>query len=147
MRKETTDISMASGYRKINPEVKKEYLEWLMTPPSERSPSTKLDMAEQLGVTQRTLYNWENTEEFQSQLRTLKAKWGTRWYGDILGRMKSIIDDGSDKDAISAARVLLGHLHVDVDEKGGEVSDDEVAAIREALEAGGYNVVKRNGAD
>lgn len=135
---------MSQGYRKINAETKQEYLNWLLTPPTERSPRSKDAMAEQLGVTARTLYNWENSEEFQAELKSVKAKWGTRWYGDILGRLKGIIDEGTDRDAISAARVLLGHLHVEVEDKSHDPTEDQVAAIRELLEGQGYKVIHRS---
>ena len=40
-------------------------LDWLTTVPSERSPSTKCALAEQLGVTDRTLQRWQRSEVFR----------------------------------------------------------------------------------
>jgi hypothetical protein len=79
-----------------NEEVRREYLNWLMTPGSEREPGTKSDFATFYGVSRSTLYDWENSEDFQNQLRTLKSKWGVRWHGDILNRLMQIVIDGTD---------------------------------------------------
>lgn len=126
--------------RNINDDTKTEYLNWLLTPPTERIPRSKVDMAEELGVALKTLYNWENSEFFQTELQKIKAKWGTRWYGDVLGRLKDVIDQGTDRDAIAAARVLLGHMHVESEEKAIDVDDELVNIIRQNLQEQGYAV-------
>ncbi len=42
----------------------RDYLEWLLVHPLERTPQTKLEMAQQLGVTDRTLRTWEKKDYF-----------------------------------------------------------------------------------
>lgn len=139
---------MAQQGRKVDASIREDYLNWLLTPPVEREPRTKTEKAAELGVTERTLYNWENSEEFQEAMRSVKAKWGTRWYGEILGRLMNVVDEGTDKDAISAARVLLQHLHVESESQTHDPTEDQVNAIREVLEGQGYKVIHRdNGAD
>lgn len=41
------------------------YLQWLVTPPSEREPASKNKYAAQIGVHPRTLRDWEQREEFR----------------------------------------------------------------------------------
>ena len=113
--------------------VRAEYLNWLMTPPGQREPPTKKEMAQHLDVAPRTLYNWEGSDEFQRELRTLKGKWGVRWYGDILGRLMAVVQDGQDGNAIRAAQVLLQHLEIAPEKADEVVTSDAVAAIAEAL--------------
>lgn len=124
-----------------NEETRKEYLNWLMTPGSEREPATKKDFASFYGVARSTLYDWENSEDFQNQLRTLKSKWGVRWHGDILNRLMQIVLEGTDASSINASKVLLGHIQVEAPgEKKDELSADEFAELKKALEAAGWNV-------
>lgn len=129
--------------RKIDPALREAYKAWLLTPPPERDPKTKLEMAEQLGVAEKTLYNWEGSEEFEDVMRQIKQKWGVRWYGDVLARLKQVIDEGSDKDSISAARVLLQHIDLGEKKSSTDATEDEVDAIRKALEAEGYKVTRK----
>lgn len=128
--------------RNIDDSVKIEYLEWLLTPPSERDPKTKPELAEQLDVSLRTLYNWENSEFFQEKLVEVKTRWGARFYGDILGRLMEVVADGTDRDATAAARVLLGHLVVESSEaKKEQFSSEAAEKIKKYLEDEGFTVV------
>lgn len=131
---------MSKGYRNIDDSVREEYLEWLMTPPGEREPATKQDVAAMLGVAVSTLWRWEKEPDFQEELRQLKAKWGVRFHGEILGRLMKIVQEGADSSAIQASKVLLAHIDVS---GGAESSEDdlgleELKAIRSALNADGY---------
>ena len=100
-------------------------------------------MAEQLGVERKTLYNWEESEDFQVKLREVKQKWGVRFESDILSRLISVVDGGSDRDAIAAAKVLLGHIAVkDEGKSASGISDAQRAAIREELRAAGFEDIK-----
>ena len=129
--------------RNIDPAIKEEYMNWLLTPPGEREPSTKKEFAEEHNVSYRTLYYWEDEDDFQSALRELKAKWGTRWHGDILGRLMDIVQNGSDNAAVSASKVLLAHLRIPDDENDqlDNVGEDVKRAIRKALEEEGFSVI------
>ena len=128
--------------KKYDDKVRAEYLNWLMTPPGQREPPTKKLMAEHLDVAPRTLYNWEGSDEFIRELRTLKGKWGVRWYGDILGRLMAVVQDGQDGNAIRAAQVLLQHLEVAPEKADETVTSEAVKAIEEALKEKGYKVVE-----
>lgn len=52
-----------------NDQRKLRLLEWLLTPPSDREPATKTALADELGVTARTLRNWESDARFVRLLR------------------------------------------------------------------------------
>ena len=47
----------------------REYLDWLLVHPLERTPQTKLEMADLLGVTDRTLRAWEKKDYFIDEWR------------------------------------------------------------------------------
>lgn len=121
---------------------RKEYLDWLLTPPGEREPSTKAAWAAEHGVVVSTMWKWEESPEFQEELRKLKGKWGVRFQGEILGRLMKIVSEGSDTAAIQAAKVLLPHLDTGVKEASEEeVTSEQLAAIRKALTEQGYTVI------
>ena len=134
---------MGKGFRNINDSVKEAYLEWLMAPPAERDPPSKEEVAEQLGVARSTLYSWENTTQFQEQLRLLKTRWGVKFHGEILGRLMDVVVNGTDTSAIAAAKVLLPHIDTGPREvKEDDLTNENIQAIKEALQDKGYNVVE-----
>jgi len=132
---------MGKGYRTIDDSTKEAYLDWLMAPPAERDPSTKLEMAEVLGVAVSTLYLWENSPLFQEQLRLLKSRWGIKFHGEILGRLMDVVANGTDTAAIQAAKVLLPHIDTGPREvKEDDLTEAHLVAIKAALKAEGYEV-------
>ncbi len=132
---------MAKGRRNIEPGVKAKYLDWLMAPPSERDPATKLEVAVVLGVVPSTLYLWEATTEFQDELRQLKIKWGVKFHGEILGRLMEIVTNGTDTASIAAAKVLLPHIDTGPREMTeGDITEKGLKAIKEQLDDLGYEV-------
>jgi len=134
---------MGKGYRTIDDSTKEAYLDWLMAPPAERDPSTKLEMAEVLGVAVSTLYLWENSPLFQEQLRLLKSRWGIKFHGEILGRLMDVVANGTDTAAIQAAKVLLPHIDTGPREvKEDDLTAEHLIAIKEALKAQGFQVAE-----
>jgi DNA-binding XRE family transcriptional regulator len=135
---------MGKGNRHIDPSVREEYLQWLLTPPTEREPAQKREMAEHLGVSEPTLFRWEKSEEFQEALRNVKQQWGAAFQVDILSRLIDIIHSGTDTAAIQAAKVLLPHIDAGPKETAeDELSEAHLAAIRKALEEEGYEVINK----
>jgi len=132
---------MANRY--IDPAVKLEYLEWIMTPPGQREPATKEAMAEHLGVTARTLYNWESESAFQEKLRGLKLEWGSRWYPDILNKLMDTVMHGPPAQSNGAAKILLAHIDIG-DEKKDQVdfSSEMIEEITAALKKAGLDVIE-----
>lgn len=132
------------GRRNIDPEVKESYLNWLLTPPGEREPASKQEFANVHGVSYRVLYYWEDEEDFQAALRTIKGRWGVRWHGEILGKLMEIVQTRNDSVAVTAANTLLKHL--DLSDSGGksdELTSDQQKVVAELLEAAGYKRVNR----
>ena len=125
-----------------NTEIRAQYLEWIMTPPAEREPKYKKDIAKKLGVNRSTLYKWENETDFQEQLRELKTKWGLRWHGEILGRLMKIVTEGADSHSISAAKILLQHLDLSpIDTESKDMSPEKVMKLAEWLNKEGYSTI------
>lgn len=136
-------ITGMKGNRYIAPETKVAYLEWLMTPPGEREPTAKTAMAEELGVSFKTLYNWESEPEFQEKLRGLKLQWGSRWYPDILAKLMDTVLNGPPAQSVSAAKVLLAHIDIkDESKKETEYSSDALEKISKALQDAGYDILE-----
>ncbi len=132
---------MANRY--IDPARKLEYLEWIMTPPGQREPATKEAMAEHLGVTARTLYNWESENAFQEKLRGLKLEWGSRWYPDILNKLMDTVMTGPPAQSNGAAKILLAHIDIGDEKKGKlEFTNEMIDAISEALKSQGMDVLE-----
>ena len=135
---------MGKGNRVIDGSVKAEYLEWLLTPPAERDPSTKTEMSERLGVAISTLWRWEQEPDFQEEMRQLKTKWGVRFHGDILARLMDIVTNGTDTSAIQASKVLLPHIDTGpraVSE--GDITNEQVELIRKKLDEADYTLVTK----
>ncbi len=132
---------MAKGFRNIEPGVKETYLEWLLTPPSERNPQTKAAMAQELGVATSTLWQWEKSPEFTERLRQVQREWGVRFYPEILARLMKVIAEGTDTAAIQAAKVLLPHMDNRPKEaKEEDLTEEHLLAIKAALEEQGFEV-------
>jgi hypothetical protein len=131
--------------RWIDPALKLEYLEWIMTPPGQREPTTKEAMADHLGVTARTLYNWESESAFQEKLRGLKLEWGSRWYPDILNKLFDQVMNGPPAQSNGAAKILLAHIDVgDAKKDQIEFTNDMIEAISAALKAEGLDVIEQD---
>ena len=128
--------------RNIPDATREAYLEWLMTPPPERDPATKTEMADRLNVAISTLWRWEQEPEFQEELRMLKTKWGVRFHGDILARLMDIVQNGTDTAAIQASKVLLPHLDTGPrTAKEEDLVQEQIDAITEALKKANYSVI------
>lgn len=135
---------LSQGKRYIDPSLKKEYLEWLMLPPGEREPDNKQAMAEHLGVSYRTLYNWESEPEFQERLRNLKIEWGNRWYPDILQQLMNIVLTGPPAQKVQAAKVLLSHIDIKSDDEGAspEMEREVIKRMTAVLRELNYDVLE-----
>jgi hypothetical protein len=61
---------MAKSYMPVRQDVRKmRYIQWLTTPPQERIPSTQADLAKELDVYPKTLWNWRQDREFRDVWR------------------------------------------------------------------------------
>jgi hypothetical protein len=134
---------MPKGNRYIDPKKKQEYLDWLMMPPGQREPATKIAMAEHLGVSDRTLYYWESEPEFQEKMRSLKLEWGNRWYPDILNRLMDVVQNGPPAQSVAAAKVLLQHIDVkDASKDSPEMEREVIKRMAAVVKELGYDVLE-----
>jgi hypothetical protein len=82
-----------------------EYLEWLLTPKDERSPSTQEEEAAVLGVSAHTLRRWRKEdglfrEKWEEALRDTHLSPDTQQ--TLMERLLKIARNGNDRDAIQA---------------------------------------------
>ena len=98
-------------------ELMEEYVEWLVTPKSEREPKTKQDMAVLLGVVPRTLNYYDNDPWVQKQVanRTKSLIKVTR-AADVLNALYVTATDVGNSRSVSAAKVLLDYVDGAVEE-------------------------------
>lgn len=116
------------------------FLEWLLTPSSERNPPRQMDLALELDLDRNLLSQWKNDPDFL-------AEW-ERQYRKTVGspdRAKSVLDslfetaiDRTDPRQVPAARAYLEAIDVmkpkrmDVTVTKGaakDLSDDELVAL------------------
>ena len=129
-------------------------LEWTLCPPHQRQPATLKELADHLGVTDRSLRNWKERDDFQAEWR--------RRFNEAAGsmdRLKTILDvlyaDIEDEELGKNDRRQAAKLYFDIakqvappepDEKpsahASELSDEELkellsqAALKELEERG-----------
>lgn len=111
-----------------------QYLEWLVTPATERIPRTQAEFARQIGVDPTTLRRWEKKDWF-------KRQWDAR-VNEIQGspeRTQRLLDslyakaiEGDNKAAqlyLQATNRLLPPQTVINTSKASDLSDDELDAL------------------
>jgi hypothetical protein len=117
---------------------KSRYLQWLLTPKGARSPATQNGIAEELGVSARTLRDWNQHEEFRKVWKREAAKFIARPddIQEVLDALKARALDPTSKDGVSAAKEWLSRVQApDEVEKGtgakslSELSTEELMAI------------------
>lgn len=101
------------------------YVQWLVTPASEREPQTKSALAEQLGVTLRTLNYWEKTpfvvkrvsQETRNHAKVVNAS-------TVLDALYTTATDTDSPRQVSAAKVYLDYIDKGVEEITAEELKD-----------------------
>ena len=64
------NADMGRPYVPVRQDARKmRYIEWLTTPPQFRDPPTEMELAKELDVYQKTLYNWRQDREFRDVWR------------------------------------------------------------------------------
>jgi hypothetical protein len=120
-------------------DVELQYLEWITTPPSERDPRTKQQVAELLGVGVKTLREWERKPHFQDAwaARAREVEGGPERTQRV---MESLFLKATQEGDVPAAKLWLLTLEkisptVRVDQtvtsrkQLSEVSDDELDSL------------------
>ena len=84
------------------------FLEWCLTPPSERDPQGRQGFADRMGVALSTLWRYEQDRWFQDELMARRR--GLFKVVDVQTVLENLVKIASDplnKQAVSAARTLL----------------------------------------
>lgn len=146
---------MASTHPILEDARKVRLLEWLTTPPAERSPDSQNKLADEIGVTSKTLRNWKVEPEF-------RALW-EKTAKDVIGdpeKIQNLIDDiyegARDRNETLASRVRAAELFFKVTDAirppavdqarkaASEYSDAELQAL--IAQAAQQELKERNGA-
>lgn len=116
------------------------YMAWLCTPPKDREPRQKQELAEELGVTHRTLNNWSDNAEFLKAWEKLYLK----TIGDpgvkmrIMQALERTATDPDDPKHVQAAKAYFeiegslkptSRVDVHVSKDVEKLTDDEIKAM------------------
>ena len=118
---------------------KQRLLTWLCTPKKEREPPKLEDLAEELGVTRRTLTNWKVDPEFLEAWNTmyLRTIGSPEVKSEIMHTLKRTATDPDDPKHVQAAKTYFeieGSLkpqtqQIEVKRSATDLTDDELDAI------------------
>lgn len=84
------------------------FIDWCLTPPALRNPSSKAKLAEELGVSEQTLRNYQREPEFQRQVSE-RARMLVR-VDRLVAVLESLYEQAANPDnprSVAAARLLL----------------------------------------
>jgi len=112
------------------------YLNWLCTPPDDREPRYKKDLAEELGLQHRTLNTWHDNADFLKAWEKLYLK----TIGDpgvklkIMQTLEQTATDNDDPKHVQAAKAYFEiegsmkpqRMEVQVTKDAAKLSDDEL---------------------
>jgi len=118
------------------------YMKWLCTPPADREPRHKKDLAAELGVDHRTLNNWSNDAKFLKEWERLYLK----TIGDpgvklrIMQTLEQTATDPDDPKHVQAAKTYFeiegsmkpAKMEVSVSKDVEKLSDEELDAFLSA---------------
>ncbi len=116
-----------------------EYLEWLCTAPSERTPSTKTALATQLEVNRKTLLRWESNPVFRLEWekRVSAIQGSPERTQRLLDTLYQSAINGDTKSAQlylqATNRMAPPTVEVKNDRKTADLSDEELDGLIAAL--------------
>ena len=132
---------MARPYVPVAQDAKKmRYIEWLTTPPQERSPRTEKELARELDVYPKTLYGWKQDREFRDVWRdeTDEVIGGEDKRARVMETLYMAAIDYRSPRHVQAAKLYLEtigaigpqRVEVSVSSKAlGMLSDDEIESL------------------
>lgn len=112
-----------------------EYLEWLCTAPSERTPTTKSALATQLGVNRKTLNRWEASPVFRNEWekRVTAIQGSPERTQRLLDTLYNAAINGDTKSAQlylqATNRMAPPTLEIKNDRKTADLTDEELDAL------------------
>lgn len=133
---------MSKGYIPVRQDPRKmRYIEWLTTPMSERTPSNEIELAAELDVYPKTLYNWRHEREFKDvwseETETVGLSEDKR--ANIINNLYEVGMDKTNPRMVMAAKEFLNYYKELRPERDGEdptagkalnmLSDEELDAL------------------
>lgn len=118
---------------------KQAYLEWLCTPPKEREPKHKIELAKQLNIDRQTLTAWQNDKEFLEEWERLYLKTigNPERKQEIMDTLYRTAIDNDDPKHVSAAKqyfeiegsVKPQRMQVELSGSAKELTDEQLDAL------------------
>lgn len=115
------------------------YIHWLLTPVPEREPPNQQRLAEELGVTYKTMKEWKNRREFLAEWERqyLKHIGSPERKSHIMDTLYKTATDGDDPKHVQAAKEYFAiegslkpqRMDVTVSRDASELSDDQINAM------------------
>ncbi|MDQ4075068.1 MAG: phBC6A51 family helix-turn-helix protein [Chloroflexota bacterium] len=119
-------------------ELQLDHISWSATPKALRELKTKTEWAERLGVTSRTLYNWEHLPGFWDEVRELANRHVMEELPDVLAALLETAKRSHTAPSVSAQRIVLEYLGSLVPEGSTTVNltftAEDIAAAKRELE-------------
>jgi transcriptional regulator with XRE-family HTH domain len=128
------DLEKARSDKQARLERQAAYLAWVLQPREERVPRTKKALAERMGVSTQTLYNYDRDPDFTAEVR---RRLGAAFRVDLLPELfRSLYKTATEPEnprQVQAARTLLDWLGRAAEEgtQGAlaELSDEELVKL------------------
>lgn len=119
---------------------KQRFLTWLCTPPKDRDPATETALADEIGMSRRTLSNWKSEKEFLEEWERLYLK--TIGNPEVKLRIMKTLEqtatDPDDPKHVQAAKTYFeiegsvkpAKMNVEVTQRPAkELSDEQLAEL------------------
>ena len=118
---------------------KQRFLEWLCTPQKEREPRTETALADEIGMSRRTLTNWKGEKEFleEWERRYLATIGNPSRKSEIMDTLLRTATDPDDPKHVQAAKAYFeiegsikpARMEVQVTRPAQELSDEQLAEL------------------
>ncbi len=101
------------------------FVDWLSVPPTLRKPKLQKEMADLLGVTDQTLYNWKRDPRILSEVKAkIRSVLAVDDLSTIIDTLKEQAFDANNNRSVQAAKVLIEMINnVEVDVASVPLSD------------------------
>lgn len=127
------DVIPLSDFRK------QRFLEWLCTPPKERDPKSEVELAKELSLERRTLYNWRQDKTFleEWERRYLATIGNPQRKSEIMDTLLKTATDPDDPKHVQAAKAYFeiegsikpAKMEVQVTRPAKELTDEQLAEL------------------
>lgn len=134
-----TSLGMSENLDAVLTQTQTDYLEWLCTAPSERTPPTKVKFADMVGVDSKTLRRWEKKPVFRDEWerRVNQIQGSPERTQRLLDTLYAKALDGDTKSAQlylqATNRMAPQTLEIKSDKSAAQLSDTELDELIAAM--------------